>query len=232
VKDGQGLLRDAAASVRANLGPGVLLWVVAMAVVGSFFWWPAARPAFETVAGWKATGGFLYSFVATAVFAGLIPWLVTRVLPASRAQSTWSGLVFLLVFWGYRGIEIDLFYQLQSALFGTEGTWQTITVKVMVDMLVYNVVWAASLQLIAYRWKNGGFRSTAFRDFTWKRHFSHDFPIAVLSTWLVWIPVVALTYSLPPDLQIPVFNLAACFWSLVVSTLTLPTTKKRLKMDS
>jgi hypothetical protein len=44
--------------------------------------------------------------------------------------------------------------------------------------------------------------------------------MALVSTWVVWLPVTSLVYSLPANLQIPLFNLAACFWSLVMNTLT------------
>ena len=89
-----------------------------------------------------------------------------------------------------------------------------------VDMFVYNLIWAANLQLLTYHWKNSGFRFSAFSGFLWKDYFTRSLPIALVSTWVVWLPVVSLTYSLPANLQIPLFNLAACFWSLVVATLT------------
>ena len=37
----------------------------------------------------------------------------------------------------------------------------------------------------------------------------------LLATWAVWLPVVSCVYALPPPLQIPLFNVVLCFWSLL-----------------
>ncbi|MEI8093671.1 MAG: hypothetical protein WCG80_05625 [Spirochaetales bacterium] len=216
------LWHDVTGALRANFLPGVVLWLLACTVVGSYFLWDQARPFFDTLGAWKSGGGFLYSIVATSIFAGLIPWVVLRLLPGTRSQATASSLVFLVVFWAYRGLEMDAFYRLQGLMFGNDGSLGSIAAKVLFDQFVYNVFWAGGYQLLAYHWKDSGFRLSAFRGYDWKGLLSHRLPVLLVSTWLVWFPVAALMYSLPADLQIPVFNLVACFWSLVVATLTKP----------
>lgn len=214
------LWRDAVSAVRHNFLPGLLLWITAAAVVLIYYFALDLRPWFTAVSQLKAQGGLLYSIVATAVFAGLIPFLFLRAMPATRAATTVGTLVFMAVFWGYRGLEIDLFYRLQGLMFGTEPSLTTVASKVAFDLAVYNVVWAAPLQLLVYHWKNSGYRGNAFRTFPWGEFFRRRLPVALLSTWAVWLPVLIFVYSLPSDLQIPLFNLAACFWALVMSTLT------------
>ena len=218
-----GLWKEATQAIRANLVPGLALWVVAAAVVLSYYLWEPARPVFETLSRWKLAGGFLYSILATGLFAGLLPFAFLRLFPATRGSADVATLVFMVLFWAYRGFEVDLLYRVQGLMFGNEASVSTVAAKVAVDMFVYNVVWAASLQLLAYHWKNHGFRWSAFSGFDWKKYFFRRLPVAIVSTWVVWLPVVSLTYSLPADLQIPLFNLAACFWALVVATLTTQT---------
>jgi len=193
---------------------------VAAAVVLIHSFVPASRGVFETVAGWKSAGGFGYSIAATALFAGVLPFLFLKAMPSTRASATWATLIFTTVLWAYRGFEIDLFYRFQALMFGSEPTLGTVAAKLAVDLFVYNVVWAANLQLLAYHWKNSGFRSDAFTGFAWRDYFHKRLPVALLSTWAVWLPVLILVYSLPSDLQIPLFNLAACFWALVIGALT------------
>lgn len=214
------LWQEALAAIRQNFLPGVILWGIATLVVASYYVWPAAHPVFAAVAAGKAQGGFLFSVASTAVFAGLVPFLVLRALPRSRSRATMSLLIFLVVFWGYRGFEVDLLYRFQGWLFGTTVSFFSVAPKVLVDMFVYNVVWAAATQLLAYHWQSQGFRTTAFRGFDGRQFVTRRVPVALISTWVVWIPVVSLVYSLPGDLQIPLFNLASCFWSLVMATLT------------
>jgi hypothetical protein len=216
------LWSEALGALRANILPGIVLWLIAAAAVLSYYFVDAARPVFETLALWKAQGGFGYSIIATSLFAGLIPFLVLRALPATRKTATLSTFVFMVLFWAYRGFEIDVLYRFQGFLFGNEASVGTVAAKVAADLFVYNVVWAMNLQLGAYQWKNSGLGWAFFHQWPSKRHWTRDVPVALLSTWVVWLPVVTLTYSLPADLQIPLFNLAACFWALVVATLTKP----------
>jgi hypothetical protein len=42
----------------------------------------------------------------------------------------------------------------------------------------------------------------------------------LLATWAVWIPVVAIIYSLPLALQFPLFSLALTFWVLLLTYMT------------
>jgi len=222
IKERASLWSDALSALRVNLLPGVVLWLIAAAAVCSYYFVGAARPFFEGLARWKAEGGFGYSIAATALFAGLIPFVFLKSLPATRTAATPSLLVFLVLFWAYRGFEIDALYRFQGVMFGNEASVGTVVAKVAFDLFVYNVVWACNLQLGAYQWKHSGLGWSFFRQWPTRRHWTHDLPVSLLSTWVVWMPVVTLTYSLPADLQIPLFNLAACFWALVVATLTKP----------
>lgn len=214
------LWSEASTAIRHNFLPGLVLWAVAAAVVLSYYLVPAVHPGFAVIATWKASGGFLYSILATALFAGVLPFVFLWLMPKTRPQATWNTFIFTVAFWAYRGLEIDAFYRLQGLLFGTEPTWTTVASKVAVDLFLYNVVWAGNLQLLTYHWKNMGFRSSAFRNFPWADYGKRQLPVALLSTWAVWLPVLIFVYSLPADLQIPLFNLAACFWALVMATLT------------
>lgn len=216
---------DARSAIRQNFVPGVVLWLLAAVVVLGYYFVPAIQAGLAEVARWKAAGGYLYSLVATGLFAGLIPWLLMRAMPATRSTATWGAGVFLVLFWAYRGVEVDLFYRFQGWLFGNEATVGTVAAKVVVDMFVYNVVWAAHGQLITYHWKDSGFRRDAFAGYDWGRYWKRSFPGSLLSVWAVWLPVLALVYALPPDLQIPLFNLAACFWSLVMAAVARGTRK-------
>ncbi len=214
------LWKEALGAIRTNFAPGLVLWVIASAVVFAYYAVPSSKDAFAVVAGWKAQGGFLFSIVSTGLFAGVIPFLFLWARRTTRGGLTWGTFVFMTLFWAYRGLEIDAFYRLQGLVFGNEPTLGAVAAKVACDMFLYNVIWAANLQLLLYHWKNSGFRATAFRGFPWREYGVRRWPVALVSTWVVWLPVVTLTYSLPANLQIPLFNLAACFWSLVMATLT------------
>jgi len=42
----------------------------------------------------------------------------------------------------------------------------------------------------------------------------------LVATWAVWIPLMAVIYSLPLALQFPLFALALAFWVLMMTYMT------------
>lgn len=215
-------IREGLVAARQNLVPGLVLQAFALAVVLAYYLVPAASPVFAALARWKSQGGFLYSAVATALFGGLIPFFYLRLNPATRASTPWAFLAFYLVFWAYRGVEVDALYRLQAWLFGNGNAVSTIVPKVLVDQFVYNVLWAGPLQIVAYHFMNSGYSPRAFSGYDWRAFFFQRLPTTLISVWGVWIPMVTIIYCLPPDLQIPLFNIVLCFWVLLITALTRP----------
>ncbi len=115
---------------------------------------------------------------------------------------------------------MDAFYRLQGHLFGNEATFGVVAAKVAVDQLGYSVLWSSPTVLALFAWRDGGFTGAAWRA-AWR--WTAILPrlrAVVLCNWLVWTPTVCLVYSLPADLQIPLFALAATFWSMTLLVLT------------
>jgi hypothetical protein len=205
------------AGVRRNVLPGLALQVFALALVLLYYFSPSARPWFETVAGWKTQFGFGYSALSTALFGGLIPFLYLWVSGSIR-QGRWRAeLLFYLLLWGYRGVEVDLFYRLQSHMFGDGAALAIVIPKVLVDQFGYSVFIAAPGQVVCFLWKDRDFSFAAIKpDLTFATLTSAV--VAVLfSQWMVWIPAVSIIYCLPSALQIPLFNLVVCFWVLLLT---------------
>jgi hypothetical protein len=47
----------------------------------------------------------------------------------------------------------------------------------------------------------------------------------LVPNWMVWTPGIAVTYSLPGLLQVPMANLIGCFWALLCITIATKTKK-------
>lgn len=215
-------LRDGLNAARQNLVPGLVLQAFALTVVLLYYFVPATSGFFQALADLKAQGGFLYSALATALFGGLIPFLYLKANPATRATTPWLFLWFYVGFWAYRGIEVDVLYRVQAWAFGDGNAWTTIVPKVLVDQFVYNPLWAAPLQILAYHFMNQRYSLRSFSNFPWKEFVLQKIPTTLISTWGVWIPMVSIIYCLPSPLQIPLFNIALCFWVLLLTALTRP----------
>jgi len=199
--------------------PGIVLQVIGLTIVFVYYFIASARGAFVHVADLKQTYGYAYSGIATAIFGGLIPFAYlygSKRIPPGRARS-W-GLFFLL-YWMWRGVEVDALYRLQDWMFGNALNWKTILTKVAVDQFLYCPLWSAPVTTVFYGWKHDGFTWNAFRKQFNRRLITYEIPSVLLAIWLVWIPATSIIYSLPLLLQIPLFNLVLCFFVLLVSVL-------------
>ena len=208
------------AAARANLVPGLILQAFALAAILAYYRHPPTHEALDQVADLKSRTGYLYSFFATAFFGGLIPYLYLWLNPATRALTPPSHGVFMLLFWGLRGMEVDLFYRFQSSVWGDAVDFATVTAKVVTDLFVYCPVWAAWTTLLLFQWKESGFDLGVMRRLDKIAFLRENLLTALFATWIVWLPAVAVIYSLPPALQIPLFNIVLCFFSLLYATLT------------
>jgi hypothetical protein len=99
----------------------------------------------------------------------------------------------------------------------TNSAGWVILKKVMVDQFVYNLFYAVLCVAVFNRWKDSGFSLTRCKASLNKQFFLEDMPVMMVTTWLVWLPTTAIVYSLPSPLQIPLFNIALCFYVLLVT---------------
>jgi hypothetical protein len=217
------ILKNGRDAAKKNFVPGLLLQGLALLLVLLYYFHAPTQQILLKIPEIKQKAGFLFPILATAFFGGLIPFLfmvVRKDIP--RGQYT-ANLLFLLGFWGCNGLIIDGFYQAQAVLFGDQPDAATVVKKVLFDQFVFNPVWAAPWTMLAMHWKNCGFSfRIAGRQFS-RALFIRNTLSILLATWAVWLPTVALVYSLPLALQFPLVNIVLCFWSLLLTALSTKT---------
>lgn len=208
------------AALKKNLLPGLVLQLFATSILVTYFFVPTAKPLFTLFGELKQTYGFGYSFIATALFGGLIPFLYLLLSKNLSPNRNILGLlVFYILFWGLKGMEVDLFYRLQADWFGTGSDVKTIATKMAVDQFLYSALWAAPSITIVYLWMEYNWNLAEAKKAMTKEFFWVKIPTVILSNWLVWIPAVCVVYAMPGELQIPLFNLVLCFWVLLLAVL-------------
>jgi hypothetical protein len=203
--------------MKQNALPGLALWILALLLVCADWISPSAHAVFASVGLWKSRYGLAFSATTTAFFGGCVPFLFLLVSGKIRRNRLAAELAFYTLFWAYKGVEVDLFYRLQSHLFGNHADPGTIVRKVLVDQFVYNPIWAAPMSALAFMWKESAFSPRALKSRLGSDFMTFSVPVTLMSTWAVWMPAVAIIYCLPAPLQIPLFNLVLCFWVLVLS---------------
>lgn len=216
---GSRLVRHCLRAARINLAPGLALQAVALVVVGAYYFAPSTREAYEWIGAMKAEHGYAYSAITTAVFGGLIPFAYLATVGRIRRGSIFSVGLFFVLFWSFKGIEVDFLYRMQALMFGEASNAATVAKKVVFDQFIYCPIWSAPVTALLYRWKDCAFswrllRATIDRDF-----FLLEIPTVLVAIWIVWIPGTAFVYSMPSALQLPLFSLVLCFFVLLVSVL-------------
>ena len=70
---------------------------------------------------------------------------------------------------------------------------------------------------MAYFWKDSNFdwRAT-YAKWRSREYWTFLLPSSLLSVWIVWLPAVSIIYALPSSLQIPLFCIVCCFWSITL----------------
>jgi len=208
-------LRDAA---RQNAVPAVALQALTLALLLGYWYAPGVHDALERLLRLKLAWGVAYSFLAGALFAGLLPRLVLRWMGRDAGRFP-VELAFALAFWGWRSVEVDLMYRAQAWCFGAAADWPTVLAKTAVDQLIYSPLWAVPEIALAFEWKEAGFSWRRMRSRLDPDFFALRLPAAVVGNAMVWLPAVLAIYFLPTALQLPVSNLVGSFWVLLMIVL-------------
>lgn len=220
------LFSDIKHAAARNIKPGIVLQIFAAALVLSYYFIPQVTPAFEYVMQLKIKFGIFYSIVSTCFFGGVVPLIVLRLMGRLEYPNVKLRVIAMLVFWMWKGVEVEVFYGFQAYLFGSDPSTIVVIKKVLFDQFVFNPVYAAPFMLSCYMFMDCTCSFSEFRKKINKEFFTRKLPTALASTWCVWIPATAIVYSLPLALQIPVCNLVLCFWSLVFDIVSKSGVKK------
>jgi hypothetical protein len=203
---------------RENLMPGLVLQLVALAVVVAYYQHPAIHHAVNALADLHRRAGLAFGIVSTGLFGGLIPVLYLQARRATRARFSGAGGAALVAFWSYKGIEVDLWYRFMAYAVGEDGNAATITTKMFLDQFVYCPVLAVPVTVLLYEWIDAGFEGRrVMRDIRAGRWYRRRVLPVLLSNLGVWVPAVCIIYALPTPLQLPLQNLVLCFFTLLLA---------------
>jgi hypothetical protein len=205
-----------------NRLPGLVLWLFGLGILTGYWFLPSIQEMFESIGRFKSQWGWRYSLISTAICGGFVPGIVMR-LTQMHSQKVTAGFVTAnTLLWAYKGLEIDFFYQLQAIWFGTSATPQIITAKTICDQLLMVPLIGIPNVVLFYLWRDCGYSFQRFRLALGKNWYRRRIVPVLIANWMVWIPAVAMIYSLPAALQLPVQNLILCFWVLILLVFTGP----------
>lgn len=209
-------------AARANALPGFILQAMMLAVLVAYYTNPATASALNQVAEYKRQHGLAFVVVAPIVAGAVLPelFVIFFFQKGKVRPQNFRNLAFTVPTWAIDGILVDLMYRKMAVWFGDVVTVPVVFAKICVDQFAYNPFIAAPGEVLVYEWKNTRFSwESVRRAFTWT-HYRDQIVPTLFATWVVWIPLMAIIYSLPAAVQFPLFSLALTFWVLLLTYMT------------
>jgi hypothetical protein len=209
-------------AARANAIPALIIQGTMLALLVAYYTSAAASTTLIQLAEFKRAHRLLFVIIGSIAAGALIPelFLILFFQRCRPHRGNLRNLLFTIPVWGFDGSLVDLLYRSEAAWFGDVVTVPVVCAKILVDQFGYNPFFAAPFGVLIYEWKNSGVSMRPVRDlFTWKHYRDKIIPTLV-ATWAVWIPLMAIIYSLPLALQFPLFGLALSFWVLLLTYMT------------
>lgn len=207
------------AAARQNFYPALALWFFGILLIVCYFFVPLVHDWLDRVAQYKTQSGWIFAAISTAFFAGVVPFSIPYLF-SSGIKKGWVYLVTNILFWAYKGIEVDLFYVLQARLFGNDANVATIVPKVAVDQFVYAPLLGLTTVVLFYLWRDNQYSFSAFKKELGPSWYRKKILPVLISNWFVWTPACVIVYLLPLGLQLPIQNLILCFWVLILTFFT------------
>jgi len=193
-----------------------------LALAIGFYTNPQVANALIKLAEYKRAHGLAFVIVASILAGAIVPeiFLILFFQRGRPHSGNLRNLAFTIPIWGFDGSLVDLMYRAEATWLGDVTAPAVVLGKILIDQFGYNVFFAAPFGVLTYEWKNNGISIQPVRDlFTWKHYRDKIIPTLV-ATWAVWIPLMAIIYSLPLALQFPLFGLALSFWVLLLTYMT------------
>jgi hypothetical protein len=209
-------------AAKANAKPALIIQAIMLALAITFYTSAAITNALLSLAEFKRAHGLIFVIVASVVAGALLPevFLILFFQRGRPQVENLRNLAFTIPVWGFDGSLIDLLYRAEAHWLGDVATVPVVFGKILIDQFGYNVFFAAPFGVLTYEWKNNGISLRPVGDlFAWRHYRDKIFPTLV-ATWAVWIPLMAIIYSLPLALQFPLFGLALSFWVLLLTYMT------------
>lgn len=209
-------------AAKANAKPALIIQALMLALAIAFYTNAATTDALGNLAEFKRAHGLAFVIIASVVAGAVIPelFLILFFQRGRPRLENLRNLAFTIPVWGFDGSLVDLLYRAEAHWLGDVATLPVVLGKILIDQFGYNVFFAAPFGVLTYEWKNNGISIRPVRDlFTWRHYRDKIFPTLV-ATWAVWIPLMAIIYSLPLALQFPLFGLALSFWVLLLTYMT------------
>jgi hypothetical protein len=214
-------IKSGLAAARACLVPGIILQCVGVLILVLYFRIPQGKAFFDAVAdmqsGFSWAGDTAFKIACYLFFSAFVPLVFCFALPRLRPpRPWWRAVAFAVGFWFIMAVSVVFLYMAQARMFGMERDIWTLLKKTAFDQFVYSAFYGAPLVAVAHFWKDRGYKFSAVAEMLRSEGWFGRLIVPTLfMSWVVWIPMLFVIYSLPFPLQTHIGGLVNGFWSLI-----------------
>ena len=202
-------------AAKANAAPAFVLQAVMLTILLAYYLHPPSAAVLNALASFKDRHGLSFVLIASVIVGALLPEMFVIIF-FQRGRVGWQNarnFIFNAPFWAFDGFLVNLMQRGLAEWLGDQTSFRIVAAKISVDQFGYNPFFAAPYGVWGYAWKNARYSFAKMRELlTWQYYREHALPV-IIATWAVWIPLMAVVYSLPLALQFPLFVLAWHFGS-------------------
>jgi len=219
-----GSIRIGVMAAKKTVKPALFIWLMMTGIAGLYYLVPGSHGLFNGLVTVQKWMGVLFPSIGMGLSVGLI---VEGVKVLASKEKRWTkantgNALFNFAVFGIMGVTQYYRYAFQEEFFGTGTSWRVLVPKVMFDQFVWTVIFANPYQGILYLWKSNGFswKAVGRQLFPFKAFWGKQMLPVLISNWAFWIPMAAIVYSFPSELQVPLAILAVTMWVMLLSVLT------------
>jgi hypothetical protein len=198
-----------------------LIFMSLMAVAYAYV--PSFESSLNEIATLKMKMGPAFAFLGMGLSVGFLSeFMKVRASETRRwSRSNTGNFIFLFLMFGLIAVAQDPVYYLLANLYGDSMSFSTIIRKVLFDQFAWTLLLACPAKALLFAWKAHGFSKKSlsvecpnFTDF-----FVSKMLPTLITNWSFWVPVSAIIFCFPTELQLAVSIVAVSCWILLSNLL-------------
>lgn len=195
----------------------IVLQAMALLLLVGYFHVPAIKGFCAQLAAIRTQWGVVVAMLGSIVAGAILPEIAKLLLPRAGRQSvTIRDVLINAAFFAGAGAMVDTQYRFLAMILGSDMGMGTAIRKMLVDQFILTPGYGVPYWILAYAWKANGFRILPTLGCINRRWYLTSVLPLLIPSWVYWIPMTLMIYSLPGNLQFALFILAMAAWSLVM----------------
>lgn len=182
--------------------PFVLIQFCALLIVIAYFHVESFARWCDAIGRIKADWGLLFVMLTMPTAGVVVPEVVKLITGVDRSltRSRLSDMVYLVPWFMFIGVVLDLFYRAMNTTLGDAPEPHIVLVKVLLDQLIFTPLLGAVYLPLAFAFRRNGFSIVrTFRSLSPNWYLQEVVPL-IVPIWAYWFPMCILMYALPAGL--------------------------------